>query len=59
MYAGVASPLVGQMFFRAINFMAYGQAVPFVKYVRGIDSMGPLDFFFAGALAQACGKHVL
>ena len=46
------------MLFRAVNFMAYGQAVPFVRWMRNIETMGPADFFLAGSLAQAIGATV-
>jgi len=46
-YKGVASPLVGQMVFNAVQFAAYGEAK---RLVAGTRPMELPDYFAAGAL---------
>jgi hypothetical protein len=54
-HAGVTSPIAGQMFFRAVTFMSYGQSTAFVKSFRDGKPMRPIDFFVAGGIAQGIG----
>jgi hypothetical protein len=49
-YKGVASPLVGQMVFNAVQFAAYGQAKDFVRQGK---EMTLANYFQAGALTGA------
>ena len=52
-YRGVASPLLGQMLFNAIQFMAYTRAKELVGGLRGRSPAASLevsDYFAAGAL---------
>jgi len=53
-YRGVASPLIGQMFFNAVQFMAYGAAKEIVAGSKeNISSMTISQFFIAGGLTGA------
>lgn len=63
-YKGVASPLVGQMFFNAIQFMAYGNAKKLISansYSSSSDPNAPLTIpqcFAAGALTGSAVAFV-
>ena len=55
LYRGAASPLIGQVYFQAIKFAAYGQSVALVRHYYSTSAdhhMGLREFFIAGALAQ-------
>jgi hypothetical protein len=52
-YKGVASPLVGQMFFNAVQFAAYGQAKALVAGDAAADQITIPQYFQAGALTGA------
>lgn len=54
LYKGVSSPLVGQMFFRANLFLAYGQAKSYFSD-NGKKKLNTLDYFKAGGIAWGFG----
>lgn len=54
LYKGVSSPLVGQMFFRANLFLAYGQAKAYYSE-NGKKELKTIDYFKAGGFAWFIG----
>jgi solute carrier family 25 carnitine/acylcarnitine transporter 20/29 len=54
LYKGVASPLVGQMFFRMLLFTSHGQAKRTLTD-GGKREMTTVDYFLAGAFAWSVG----
>ena len=55
LYKGVSSPLIGQMFFRANLFLAYGQAKHLILHLRNKDTLSDIDYFIAGGIAWSVG----
>jgi len=49
-YKGVGSPIVGQMFFRAIMFSGYGQSLGFWERWTGKKQMPIRYYFYAGCM---------
>jgi len=61
LYKGVASPLIGQMFFRATLFSSFGQAKKVVSSAFGARSdsaLPPVGHFLAGMITGACASFV-
>jgi solute carrier family 25 (mitochondrial carnitine/acylcarnitine transporter), member 20/29 len=55
-YKGVASPLVGQMFFRANMFFSYGQSVVLLKHISGSNSKTmTLPWYFVAGFLTGLG----
>ena len=54
LYKGVQSPLIGQMFFRANMFFAFGEAKRFFSN-DGTKPLTKLQYFYAGGVAWAWG----
>jgi len=50
LYSGIQSPLLGQMFFRAVLFTAYGEAKWFFSR-EGKKRMDVIEYFYAGGIA--------
>lgn len=55
LYKGVSSPLIGQMFFRANLFLAYGQSKNFLLQMSDNNCLSNKDYFIAGGLAWLFG----
>lgn len=58
LYKGVASPLVGQMFFRACLFTSFGQSKAWVARALGVESLPPVGHFLAGMMTGAVVSFV-
>lgn len=54
LYKGVASPIVGQMFFRAILFSAYGEVKRIISK-NNTKKLSNSDYFVAGGIAWGIG----
>jgi solute carrier family 25 (mitochondrial carnitine/acylcarnitine transporter), member 20/29 len=57
LYKGVQSPLVGQMFFRANMFFAFGEAKRFFSN-NGQKKIKTIEYYYAGAMAWGWGALV-
>jgi solute carrier family 25 carnitine/acylcarnitine transporter 20/29 len=54
LYKGVQAPLMGQMFFRANLFLAFGEAKRYFSNY-GQRSLRVIDYYYSGAIAWAFG----
>ena len=53
-YKGMLSPLVGQIFFRAIMFLTYGEAKRYFSQ-NGTRKIKTIEYFYCGAMAWGLG----
>jgi len=53
LYKGMSSPLVGQMFFRSIFFLTYGESKRYLG--KGKEKLSSLDYFISGSMAWGIG----
>jgi len=58
LYSGVASPLIGQMFFRTALFFSFGETKRQLAMIRHDGKLRKSDFFLAGGFSWGIGSLI-